>query len=112
MNLLGRLPLLGRVVKIDLCLLHAFICISLRKSFHCFFFFLRVIEWYGSLATMPTPSADVTIDGQPVHLDIWDTKGHDDYDRLRPLSYPYTDVFVICFSVADRVSCLSYPSVS
>ena len=30
--------------------------------------------------------------------------GEEDYDRLRPLSYPCTDVFMVCFSVTDRVS--------
>ncbi|XP_028928049.1 rho-related GTP-binding protein RhoQ isoform X2 [Ornithorhynchus anatinus] len=28
----------------------------------------------------------------------------EDYDRLRPLSYPMTDVFLICFSVVSRAS--------
>jgi len=27
-----------------------------------------------------------------------------DYDRLRPLSYPQTDVFLICYSVINPVS--------
>ena len=27
-----------------------------------------------------------------------------EYDRLRPLSYPQTDVFLICFSIANRTS--------
>ena len=30
--------------------------------------------------------------------------GQEDYDRLRPLSYPQTDVFLICFSVISPVS--------
>ncbi len=32
------------------------------------------------------------------------TTGQEDYDRLRPLSYPQTDVFLICFSVVSPPS--------
>jgi len=35
--------------------------------------------------------------------------GQEDYDRLRPLSYPQTDVFLICFSV---VSFSSFENIS
>jgi len=34
-----------------------------------------------------------------VDLSLWDTAGQEDYDRLRPLSYPDADVVLICFSV-------------
>lgn len=44
-------------------------------------------------------SAPMVVDGVAVSLGLWDTAGQEDYDRLRPLSYPQTDVFLICFSV-------------
>lgn len=49
-------------------------------------------------------SACVMVNGQQVSLGLWDTAGQEDYDKLRPLSYPQTDVFLICFAVNSRVS--------
>ncbi|KAH7907549.1 P-loop containing nucleoside triphosphate hydrolase protein [Hygrophoropsis aurantiaca] len=43
--------------------------------------------------------ADVRIDGRNIELALWDTAGQEDYDRLRPLSYPDSHVILICFSV-------------
>ncbi|KAI9273742.1 small GTPase-binding protein [Sporodiniella umbellata] len=37
--------------------------------------------------------------GRIVELALWDTAGQEDYDRLRPLSYPETDVILICFAI-------------
>jgi len=41
----------------------------------------------------------VHVDGQPLTLELCDTPGQDDFDTLRPLVYPSTDVFLLCFSV-------------
>ena len=34
-------------------------------------------------------------DGKSINLGLWDTAGQEDYDRLRPLAYPQTDVFLV-----------------
>lgn len=39
------------------------------------------------------------VDGKHVELALWDTAGQEDYDRLRPLSYPDSHVILICFAV-------------
>jgi Ras-related C3 botulinum toxin substrate 1 len=64
-------------------------------------------------------AANVMIDGQIVNLSLWDTAGksfgnfyeklntfvgQEDYDRLRPLSYPMTDVFLVVFSIIQPTS--------
>lgn len=43
--------------------------------------------------------ADIEVDNKQVELALWDTAGQEDYDRLRPLSYPDTDVILMCYSI-------------
>ena len=40
-----------------------------------------------------------TVDGTEVNFAMWDTMGQEDYDRLRPVAYPGTDVFLLCFAL-------------
>ncbi|KAK7507873.1 hypothetical protein BaRGS_00000838 [Batillaria attramentaria] len=49
-------------------------------------------------------SANMEVDGKPVNLGLWDTSGLCDHDRIRPLAYPETSVFLVCFSIVSPAS--------
>ncbi|MEE6513348.1 hypothetical protein FKM82_020921, partial [Ascaphus truei] len=51
--------------------------------------------------------ADIEVDGKRVELILWDTAGQEDYDRLRTLSYPDTNVILMCFSIASPDSLIN-----
>merc|ERR1719450_123898 len=49
-------------------------------------------------------SHSMTVGETDVLLQLWDTAGQEDYKSLRTLSYPNTDIFIICFSIVSPVS--------
>lgn len=48
--------------------------------------------------------AKVMVNNKLIQLNLWDTAGQEDYDRLRPMSYPQTNIFILCFAVNLRTS--------
>ena len=46
-------------------------------------------------------AVNLLVDGNLHRLGLFDTAGQEEYDRLRVLAYPATDVFLVCFSVAS-----------
>eukprot|EP00108_Taenia_solium_P003062 TsM_000975500 transcript=TsM_000975500 gene=TsM_000975500 len=51
-----------------------------------------------------TYSIKLTAGNTPVLLSLWDTAGQQDYERLRQLSYPQTNIFLVCFAVNNTDS--------
>ncbi|KAG8835291.1 Rho GTPase [Serendipita sp. 399] len=59
----------------------------------------------------------VPFDGKLVELALWDTAGQEEYDRLRPLSYPESSVILIVFAIdyptsLENVTDKWYPEVA
>lgn len=48
--------------------------------------------------------AEILVEGTTVKFSLWDTAGQEGYSRIRTLSYPKTDIFLICFSVVNPSS--------
>ena len=46
----------------------------------------------------------VMLGGEPYTLGLYQVAGQEDYDTLRPLSYPNTDVFIVAYSIASQSS--------
>ncbi|KRY89027.1 Rho-related GTP-binding protein RhoU, partial [Trichinella pseudospiralis] len=49
-------------------------------------------------------SVHVTVNDQPIRLQLCDTAGQEDFDTLRHLCYPNSHVFLLCFSVVCPAS--------
>ena len=65
---------------------------------------LKILRFYPLWLSVSTDMALGRIGDEPYTLGLFDTAGQEDYDRLRPLSYPQTDVFLVCFSVTSPAS--------
>ena len=46
----------------------------------------------------------IKLNKMSIQLGIWDVSGHKDFDRLRPLSYPRTDVFLLMYDISNKDS--------
>ena len=46
-------------------------------------------------------SHNMRVEGLEICLQLWDTAGQEEYKSLRTLSYPNTDIFIICFSAVS-----------
>ena len=53
---------------------------------------------------LDTYSTNILVYNQLHTATLWDTAGQEEYDRLRPLAYPQTDVFLACFSIISYAS--------
>ncbi|KAF0312928.1 Ras-related protein ced-10 [Amphibalanus amphitrite] len=47
---------------------------------------------------------DLSLDGHHLNLNVWDTAGQEEFERLRPLMYPKTDVFLLCYAIDNVTS--------
>ena len=56
-----------------------------------------------------TENKTMNINGKEceISLDLWDTAGQDQYDRLRILAYPNTKIVLLCFSCVNLDSLLN-----
>ncbi|KAH8824310.1 P-loop containing nucleoside triphosphate hydrolase protein [Flagelloscypha sp. PMI_526] len=60
----------------------------------------QFLEVYGR-ATFETYVAAVKVDQQVVELAIWDTSSREEFDDIRPLSYPDSQVVLLAYSIDD-----------
>ena len=49
---------------------------------------------------------NITVDGQEFNMTLWDTAGQEDYERLRPLSYPNVSTTIVSSSSSSSSSYL------
>ena len=67
---------------------------------HKYFGFPRVSE----ATVFDIYPTDIEFGGVQINMNIWDTGGLDEFDNLRKLTYPETDVFLVCFDLTNGSS--------
>ena len=79
-----------------------FCCVWFRCFGGCSFFFLRFFSH--EQKPLENYEAEIVVNGSEVKFSLWDTAGQEGYARIRTLSYPKTDIFLLCFSVDNQPS--------
>ena len=76
---------------------------------------VRTIEKDNPSLVFDNYQMELEVNNEIQKFELWDTAGkfryleswlvgQEEYEQLRPLSYPDTDIFLICYSIADRIS--------
>lgn len=71
--------------------------------------FITVIQhWLPSRRKSTSPylrlHGQIEVDGKKYHVQFWDARILEGYERLRALWYPSTDIFLLCFDITNRAS--------
>jgi small GTP-binding protein len=53
---------------------------------------------------MDLHNSTISVDEKSYNLSLWDVTNSEDFMGLRQLSYPQTDVFMVCYSIASPTS--------
>ena len=74
-------------------------------------FITAIQHWFSSRKDQPAPADaysftnSIQLDGKKYLVRCWEVGlWAEGYERLRPLSYPGTDVFLLCFDIKNRAS--------
>ncbi len=69
-----------------------------------FYFYSSSLNCFVPWQVFDNYSTEISFAGKPYTLELFDTGGQEDFDRLRPLAYPNTKIFLVCFSVVSPAS--------
>ena len=56
------------------------------------------LELYDA-TVLETYVKEIDIDGKKCEINVWDTAGQEDYEKLRPLAYPESNVVLMCYCI-------------